>query len=187
MYNDDSIFLLRSHCWETHDEIEIGCIQESSLHAGLMKLWGEKLKKWFRFRTWMSLNTLLVNCVLDWQLTLPWLNRWGNWEDLTSIFIFVHMKPPRRGTGTVFWLLKNNWYSLQAIDFRLGQVCGAVVGICCGLGIAFFYGWQMALLMVSKDQRSIPYHPPLSDRNLPSWCSGSGHSGQIHQEQSQWR
>ncbi|GMS92925.1 hypothetical protein PENTCL1PPCAC_15100, partial [Pristionchus entomophagus] len=36
----------------------------------------------------------------------------------------------------------------SALDFRLGQVCGSVVSICSGIVIAFYFGWQMALLMV---------------------------------------
>ncbi|KHJ80221.1 hypothetical protein OESDEN_20108 [Oesophagostomum dentatum] len=35
----------------------------------------------------------------------------------------------------------------SAIDFRFGYVFNSVVSICCGIGIAFYFGWQMALLV----------------------------------------
>ncbi|KHN76604.1 Multidrug resistance protein pgp-1, partial [Toxocara canis] len=36
-----------------------------------------------------------------------------------------------------------------AIDYRLGSVLSAVVSVGCGIGIAFYFGWQMALLTVA--------------------------------------
>ncbi|KAE9555334.1 hypothetical protein FO519_001416 [Halicephalobus sp. NKZ332] len=37
----------------------------------------------------------------------------------------------------------------SAIDFRLGSVFSAIVSVSCGIGIGFYYGWQMALLMIA--------------------------------------
>ncbi|CAI4229418.1 unnamed protein product [Auanema sp. JU1783] len=37
----------------------------------------------------------------------------------------------------------------SAIDFRLGMAYGAVVGLFVGVGIAFYYSWQMALLALA--------------------------------------
>ncbi|MFH4979050.1 hypothetical protein AB6A40_005759 [Gnathostoma spinigerum] len=36
-----------------------------------------------------------------------------------------------------------------AIDYRLGSVLSALIAIGCGIGIAFYYGWQMALLVIA--------------------------------------
>jgi ATP-binding cassette subfamily B (MDR/TAP) protein 1 len=37
----------------------------------------------------------------------------------------------------------------SAIDFRLGSVFSAIVSVSCGVGIGFYFGWQMALLMIA--------------------------------------
>ena len=37
----------------------------------------------------------------------------------------------------------------SAIDFRLGSVFSAIVSLSCGMGIGFYFGWQMALLMLA--------------------------------------
>ncbi|TKR88808.1 hypothetical protein L596_012994 [Steinernema carpocapsae] len=37
----------------------------------------------------------------------------------------------------------------SAIDYRLGAVLSAIVSVFCGIGIAFFFGWQMALLSLA--------------------------------------
>ncbi|GMR48476.1 hypothetical protein PMAYCL1PPCAC_18671, partial [Pristionchus mayeri] len=60
-----------------------------------------------------------------------------------------YMDEPKHAPGKLCTRLATDAPMVKsALDFRLGQVCGSVVGICCGLGIAFAYGWQMALLMI---------------------------------------
>lgn len=38
---------------------------------------------------------------------------------------------------------------VQALDYRLGSVFSCVVSVSAGLGLAFYYGWQLALLLVA--------------------------------------
>ncbi|GMS96011.1 hypothetical protein PENTCL1PPCAC_18186, partial [Pristionchus entomophagus] len=60
-----------------------------------------------------------------------------------------YMDEPKHAPGKLCTRLATDAPMIKsALDFRLGQVFGAVIGIGCGLGIAFYYGWQMALLMI---------------------------------------
>ncbi|GMT24903.1 hypothetical protein PFISCL1PPCAC_16200, partial [Pristionchus fissidentatus] len=60
-----------------------------------------------------------------------------------------YMDEPKHAPGKLCTRLATDAPMVKsALDFRLGQVCGSVIGICAGLGIAFYYGWQMALLMI---------------------------------------
>jgi ATP-binding cassette, subfamily B (MDR/TAP), member 1 len=36
-----------------------------------------------------------------------------------------------------------------AIDFRLGSVISAIISVLCGVGLAFYYEWKLALLLVA--------------------------------------
>ncbi|KIH63939.1 ABC transporter, ATP-binding protein [Ancylostoma duodenale] len=55
---------------------------------------------------------------------------------------------PRHSPGKITTRLATDAPNVKsAIDFRLGSVFNSVVSVCCGIGIAFYFGWQMALLV----------------------------------------
>ncbi|WKY07556.1 hypothetical protein Q1695_007208 [Nippostrongylus brasiliensis] len=54
---------------------------------------------------------------------------------------------PRHSAGKITTRLATDAPNVKsALDYRLGSVFNCVVSISCGIGIAFYYGWQMALL-----------------------------------------
>ncbi|EYC19306.1 hypothetical protein Y032_0024g1008 [Ancylostoma ceylanicum] len=57
---------------------------------------------------------------------------------------------PRHSPGKITTRLATDAPNVKsAIDFRLGSVFNSVVSVCCGIGIAFYFGWQMALLTIA--------------------------------------
>uniref|UniRef100_A0A914E2P5 Uncharacterized protein n=1 Tax=Acrobeloides nanus TaxID=290746 RepID=A0A914E2P5_9BILA len=57
---------------------------------------------------------------------------------------------PHHSSGKISTRLATDAPNVKtALDYRLGGVLQAFISIACGLGIAFYYGWQMALLMVA--------------------------------------
>ncbi|GMS86083.1 hypothetical protein PENTCL1PPCAC_8258, partial [Pristionchus entomophagus] len=61
-----------------------------------------------------------------------------------------YMDEPKHAPGKLCTRLATDAAMVKsALDFRLGQVFGAVVGVGAGIVIAFIYGWQMALLMLA--------------------------------------
>ncbi|RCN51734.1 ABC transporter, ATP-binding protein [Ancylostoma caninum] len=57
---------------------------------------------------------------------------------------------PRHSPGKITTRLATDAPNIKsAIDFRLGSVFNSVVSVCCGIGIAFYFGWQMALLTIA--------------------------------------
>ncbi|ETN84650.1 ABC transporter, ATP-binding protein [Necator americanus] len=55
---------------------------------------------------------------------------------------------PRHSAGKITTRLATDAPNVKsAIDYRLGSVFNCVVSVCAGIGIAFYYGWQMALLV----------------------------------------
>ncbi|VDM75530.1 unnamed protein product, partial [Strongylus vulgaris] len=57
---------------------------------------------------------------------------------------------PRHSPGKITTRLATDAPNVKsAIDFRLGSVFNSFVSVCSGIGIAFYYGWQMALLTIA--------------------------------------
>ncbi|KAK6047784.1 ABC transporter, ATP-binding protein [Cooperia oncophora] len=57
---------------------------------------------------------------------------------------------PRHSPGKITTRLATDAPNVKsALDYRFGSVFGSVVSVCCGVGIAFYYGWQMALLTIA--------------------------------------
>ncbi|KAK6746818.1 hypothetical protein RB195_000213 [Necator americanus] len=57
---------------------------------------------------------------------------------------------PRHSPGKITTRLATDAPNVKsAIDYRLGSVFNCVVSVCAGIGIAFYYGWQMALLTIA--------------------------------------
>ncbi|GMR45914.1 hypothetical protein PMAYCL1PPCAC_16109, partial [Pristionchus mayeri] len=74
--------------------------------------------------------------------------RLGVFKNILSMQI-SYMDEPSHAPGKLCTRLATDAPMVKvALDYRLGEVVGAVVGISFGLGIAFVYGWQMALLMI---------------------------------------
>uniref|UniRef100_A0A1I7X947 ABC transporter domain-containing protein n=1 Tax=Heterorhabditis bacteriophora TaxID=37862 RepID=A0A1I7X947_HETBA len=60
---------------------------------------------------------------------------------------------PRHSPGKISTRLATDTPNVKsAIDFRLGSVFNSVVSVCCGIGIAFYFGWQMAFITISRQQ-----------------------------------
>ncbi|KHJ92102.1 putative photosystem I protein PsaO [Oesophagostomum dentatum] len=58
---------------------------------------------------------------------------------------------PRHSPGKITTRLATDAPNVKsAIDFRFGSVFNSVVSVCCGIGIAFYFGWQMALLIAME-------------------------------------
>uniref|UniRef100_A0A0K0DXY4 ABC-type xenobiotic transporter n=1 Tax=Strongyloides stercoralis TaxID=6248 RepID=A0A0K0DXY4_STRER len=56
----------------------------------------------------------------------------------------------RHSTGRLTTRLATDVPNIKnALDYRLGQVFGAIVSFLSGIGIAFYFGWQLALLLVA--------------------------------------
>uniref|UniRef100_A0A914DVT8 p-glycoprotein n=1 Tax=Acrobeloides nanus TaxID=290746 RepID=A0A914DVT8_9BILA len=57
---------------------------------------------------------------------------------------------PHHSSGKISTRLATDAPNVKsALDYRLGGVFQSFVSIVCGVGIAFYYGWQMALLMIA--------------------------------------
>uniref|UniRef100_A0A7I4YQI2 p-glycoprotein 9a n=4 Tax=Haemonchus TaxID=6288 RepID=A0A7I4YQI2_HAECO len=57
---------------------------------------------------------------------------------------------PRHSAGKITTRLATDAPNVKsALDYRFGSVFSSVVSICCGIGIAFYFGWQMALLTIA--------------------------------------
>ncbi|CAJ0936179.1 unnamed protein product, partial [Mesorhabditis belari] len=57
---------------------------------------------------------------------------------------------PSHAAGKISTRLATDAPNIKAaIDYRLGSVFNAAVALTAGIGIAFYYGWQMALLMLA--------------------------------------
>ncbi|TMS37558.1 hypothetical protein L596_004463 [Steinernema carpocapsae] len=57
---------------------------------------------------------------------------------------------PNHSSGKIATRLATDTPNVKsAIDYRLGSVFSSVVSVGCGIGIAFYYGWQMALLVIA--------------------------------------
>uniref|UniRef100_A0A1I7V2Y6 p-glycoprotein n=1 Tax=Caenorhabditis tropicalis TaxID=1561998 RepID=A0A1I7V2Y6_9PELO len=57
---------------------------------------------------------------------------------------------PKHSPGRITTRLATDAPNVKsAIDYRLGSVFNAIASICGGLGIAFYYGWQMAFLVMA--------------------------------------
>ncbi|KAK0397961.1 hypothetical protein QR680_002359 [Steinernema hermaphroditum] len=62
----------------------------------------------------------------------------------------AYFDQPNHSSGKISTRLATDTPNVKsAIDYRLGSVFSAVVSVGCGIGIAFYYGWQMALLVVA--------------------------------------
>ncbi|KAH7697576.1 multi-drug resistance protein 1, partial [Aphelenchoides avenae] len=57
---------------------------------------------------------------------------------------------PNHSTGKITTRLASDTPNVRsALDYRLGSVFSCVVSVSAGLGLAFYYGWQLALLLVA--------------------------------------
>ncbi|CAL2047788.1 unnamed protein product [Caenorhabditis brenneri] len=57
---------------------------------------------------------------------------------------------PKHSPGRITTRLATDAPNIKsAIDYRLGSIFNAIASICGGLGIAFYYGWQMAFLVMA--------------------------------------
>nr|AJM87336.1 P-glycoprotein [Cylicocyclus elongatus] len=57
---------------------------------------------------------------------------------------------PRHSPGKITTRLATDAPNVKsAIDYRFGSVFNSFVSVCCGIGIAFYFGWQMALLTIA--------------------------------------
>uniref|UniRef100_A0A1I8A8Z0 Multidrug resistance protein 1 n=1 Tax=Steinernema glaseri TaxID=37863 RepID=A0A1I8A8Z0_9BILA len=62
----------------------------------------------------------------------------------------AYFDQPNHSSGKIATRLASDTPNVKsAIDYRLGSVFTAIVSVGCGIGIAFYYGWQMALLVVA--------------------------------------
>ncbi|CAJ0587561.1 unnamed protein product, partial [Mesorhabditis spiculigera] len=62
----------------------------------------------------------------------------------------AYFDDPRHSPGKISTRLASDAPNVKsAIDYRLGSVFNAVVGVTAGIAIGFYYSWQMALLMLA--------------------------------------
>ncbi|CAI4228037.1 unnamed protein product [Auanema sp. JU1783] len=62
----------------------------------------------------------------------------------------TYFDKPNHSAGKISTRLATDAPNVKsAIDYRLGSVFGSFISISCGIGIAFYYGWQMALLVIA--------------------------------------
>uniref|UniRef100_A0A7E4W3A9 ABC-type xenobiotic transporter n=1 Tax=Panagrellus redivivus TaxID=6233 RepID=A0A7E4W3A9_PANRE len=61
----------------------------------------------------------------------------------------AYFDDPKHFSGKLVTRLASDAPNVKsALDFRLGAVFSAVVSLSCGLGIGFYYGWQMTLILI---------------------------------------
>ncbi|KAK0401518.1 hypothetical protein QR680_015832 [Steinernema hermaphroditum] len=62
----------------------------------------------------------------------------------------AYFDKPNHSSGKIATRLATDTPNVKsAIDYRLGSVFSAFVSVGCGIAIAFYYGWQMALLVLA--------------------------------------
>ncbi|TKR73206.1 hypothetical protein L596_020543 [Steinernema carpocapsae] len=62
----------------------------------------------------------------------------------------AYFDQPNHSSGKIATRLATDTPNVKsAIDYRLGSVFSAFVSVGCGIAIAFYYGWQMALLVIA--------------------------------------
>ncbi|KAK0397960.1 hypothetical protein QR680_002358 [Steinernema hermaphroditum] len=62
----------------------------------------------------------------------------------------AYFDQPKHSSGKIATRLATDTPNVKsAIDYRLGAVFSSLVSVSCGVGIGFYFGWQMALLSVA--------------------------------------
>ncbi|CAD6186832.1 unnamed protein product [Caenorhabditis auriculariae] len=62
----------------------------------------------------------------------------------------TYFDSPKHSPGKITTRLATDAPNVKsAIDYRFGSVFNSIVSVCCGIGIAFYFGWQMALLTIA--------------------------------------